>query len=344
MIYRYPSYLKKFRCSASLCSDNCCIGWEIDIDTETAEYYKSIEGEFGKKLEENISRQQGASFILKGERCPFLNEKNLCEIIINLGEESLCDICTRHPRFFGWYGKIKEGGVGLCCEEGAKLILSAENPLDFCEEEIDCEESEELDEELFSFLYECRERIFEVISDEDISFRERIFRILDFAENIQYNADNYNYSAELSRKPEYNNIKGNLKNILECYRELEAIDGKWTAYLEEIIADFKETEYDGRYDTYARNIFLYFVYRYFLQGVFDEEILSKVKLAAVSTAIIIYIIDKESRSKKLTVSEIADICKLYSKEVEYSQENLDMLSDMSYEKACWSTENIKGVF
>ena len=32
---RRPSYYRQFRCIGSDCTDNCCIGWEIDIDPET---------------------------------------------------------------------------------------------------------------------------------------------------------------------------------------------------------------------------------------------------------------------------------------------------------------------
>jgi len=63
-------------------------------------------------------------FILgRDERCPFLNDNNLCDIILTLGEDYLCDICHEHPRFYieadGEYVK----GYGLCCEEAARLIL-----------------------------------------------------------------------------------------------------------------------------------------------------------------------------------------------------------------------------
>ena len=118
MIFRVPFYYNTFKCIADKCSDNCCIGWEIEIDSDTAEYYKSVGGAFGKRLSENISEEN--SFILKGERCPFLNEKNLCDIIINCGEEHLCQICRDHPRYFEWFADKKEGGIGLCCEEAAR--------------------------------------------------------------------------------------------------------------------------------------------------------------------------------------------------------------------------------
>ena len=101
MKLRFPQYYKKFKCIADRCTDNCCIGWEICIDKKTGEFYNSVEGDFGKRLRDNI---QDGSFVLCGERCPFLNDKNLCDIIINLGENSLCGICAEHPRYYGWYG------------------------------------------------------------------------------------------------------------------------------------------------------------------------------------------------------------------------------------------------
>ena len=29
---RRPAYYKAFRCIGSDCTENCCIGWEIDVD------------------------------------------------------------------------------------------------------------------------------------------------------------------------------------------------------------------------------------------------------------------------------------------------------------------------
>ena len=127
MILRMPEYCRNFRCIADKCKDNCCVGWEIDIDSATAEYYESVQGDFGCKLRSNIDKGKVCSFRLKGERCPFLNDSNLCEIIINLGEDKLCQICSDHPRYFEWYSHIKEGGIGLCCEEAARLIVLSED-------------------------------------------------------------------------------------------------------------------------------------------------------------------------------------------------------------------------
>lgn len=36
----YPKYYKDFKCTAESCSDNCCIGWEIDIDEKSQEGFE----------------------------------------------------------------------------------------------------------------------------------------------------------------------------------------------------------------------------------------------------------------------------------------------------------------
>ena len=36
----YPSYYTAFRCIGGACGDNCCIGWEIEIDSKTLAAYR----------------------------------------------------------------------------------------------------------------------------------------------------------------------------------------------------------------------------------------------------------------------------------------------------------------
>ncbi len=342
MIFRIPAYAEKFRCSAHKCSDNCCIGWEIDIDPDAAEAYKNVKGDFGRRLRENISFGEGASFILKGERCPFLNDNNLCDIIINLGEESLCQICSDHPRYFGWYGELKEGGIGLCCEEAAKLILTADNPLEFSERDTDYEEGDPFEEELFLQLYKSREKIFNLLYNEKKTMRERVTELLDFSEKLQINIDNY-----INEIPEPEEIKaegkGDMLSVLESLRPLEPIDDSWEEYLNNLIANCSETVSEGDFTKYQRNLLIYFIYRYFLKGVYDGEILSKAGLAVISTAIITYIIRKEGLSEN-DLEGITDICKLWSKQIEYSQENLDLLADMFYEKDIFKSESLINLY
>ncbi|MBQ2765502.1 MAG: flagellin lysine-N-methylase [Clostridia bacterium] len=129
-----PEFFDKFKCIAGKCSDTCCAGWEIYADPQTADYYSMIPGENGDYVRSHLTKfDDGILLCLEGERCPFLRGDNLCELIIRLGEDSLCDICREHPRFYAETENLIEMGVGLCCPEAARLWL--ESPCDFIFEE-----------------------------------------------------------------------------------------------------------------------------------------------------------------------------------------------------------------
>ena len=120
-----PKYYKKFKCIADKCRHNCCIGWEIDVDFDTFDFYSKTDGDFGERLRNSIDKTSDIPhFILsENERCPFLNKKNLCDIIINMGQDCLCQICADHPRFRSFFSARQELGLGMCCEAAAELIL-----------------------------------------------------------------------------------------------------------------------------------------------------------------------------------------------------------------------------
>ena len=57
MILRKPDFYDKFQCTASKCSDTCCVGWEIDIDKNSQEMYRKVVDEFPDT--EKAAKSQG---------------------------------------------------------------------------------------------------------------------------------------------------------------------------------------------------------------------------------------------------------------------------------------------
>ena len=55
---------KSFKCTNKECSDNCCIGWEIDVDNKTLKFYKTLTGPLAKRLEGNIENSGTCHFIM----------------------------------------------------------------------------------------------------------------------------------------------------------------------------------------------------------------------------------------------------------------------------------------
>lgn len=329
MKFLTPSYYRTFRCIAEKCTDNCCIGWEIDIDPDTAAFYRCVGGDFGQRLQKNISPE--STFILQKERCPFLNGSNLCDIILHCGEEHLCQICRDHPRYFEWYGNTKEGGIGLSCEEGARLILTSDEvPITVSETD---EDPEPIDEGLFDFLRSAREHIFAVLENDALSLREKLFCVLDFAQTVQNEIDGI--AADEPCKPCH---CADITAVTALFSAFEPIDDTWNLELrrlqcktENSLQPLRKTE-----EKYILHLCRYFIWRYFLKGVFDAEILSKVKFCVVSPLVI-----------RLLCAEQHDLAawieksKLYSKEMEYSDENRELFYDLTYEKTCLATDLLK---
>ncbi len=350
MKLKMPMYYKNFRCIADKCKDNCCIGWEIDIDPSSAEYYENVKGDFGKKLRNNIEKSDVCSFKLNGERCPFLNEKNLCEIIINLGENKLCQICNDHPRFFEWYSDIKEGGIGLCCEEAARLIVPCKEKFSTFETACEDEGCDDYNEELYDMLLFARGEIINTLEDKSISFKQRLSAIVQYAFEMQFKADNYEFEkTPIKELYPAKKTTPQVKKFLESFTSLEPIDDNWQEYLSALIENSDNLQENlssckTDFDLYLKNLAVYFIWRYFLKGVYDEEFLSKVILAVISCAMIkLMYINKLSDGKSLTDEACSMIAKHYSKEIEYSQENLNKIYDMVYENPSFSAENILSI-
>ena len=141
MKVRVPNYFNEFKCIASECEDTCCAGWEIVIDDETHKRYENVEGEFGEILRSKIVKSDGENiFLLNNGNCSFLNEKKMCEIYINLGEDHLCYTCQQFPRYTEEFLDLKEVGLSLSCPEAARIILrKAENTTFNLSEEDKCE-------------------------------------------------------------------------------------------------------------------------------------------------------------------------------------------------------------
>ena len=354
MKLRFPKYYKQFKCIANNCKDSCCsAGWEIDIDKETLELYKKVPREFGEKLNKNIDTNSIPHFSLdKNGKCPFFNKEKLCEIYLKLGKESLCNICTEHPRYYEYFEDVIEGGIGLCCEEAARIILSETSQFSTYEIETKLVESDSYNVKLYKYLCTARQKIISYLENESLSLNSRIRNILWFSYTIQQNIDNNLLDDEnIFEVKSYTNP--DIKPIFEFLFTLEHNNPNWITYLEKCINTYslnknKINEFENTHpqiSNYLKNIAIYFIWRYFLKGAFDEDVLSKVKLMVVSIAILkILFFCKYLENQSISLEDCIYIAKKYSEEIEYSEDNLYSLADASYNLEIFDTENLLGLF
>ena len=153
MLYVKPEYYEKFACVADRCEATCCAGWQIVIDEAACERYKSEPGEYGAVLRERIDWEEGVFKQGCRKRCAFLKENNLCEMYERLGKNSLCFTCANYPRRIEEFENLREITLMVSCPEVARILLEQKDPVRFTEGEVDGEEEEFEDFDLFYFSY-----------------------------------------------------------------------------------------------------------------------------------------------------------------------------------------------
>ncbi len=299
MISIFPDYYEKFECKKDKCRHNCCIGWEIDIDDKSLDFYKTVSGTLGEKLRENISTDSTPHFILdKNKRCPFLNGDNLCELIINLGKDSLCDICALHPRFQNELPDRTEIGIGLSCEAATELIIT--NP-----HRVQLKYSENLD--TTDEIIILRDKLIAVLQNRNKTVSERIRDMLILC------GTDFTYSNAWC----------------DVFLSLERLDEKWTEILNKLKSGYITAEFE-RFDKYMQDrvteyeqFLVYVIYRHFANSADHISAAIKAKFAVLAYSLI-YGIGAVifTENKKFTVDSQLDIMRMFSAEIEYSDENL----------------------
>lgn len=313
MLVVMPDYFKEFKCIAGKCNHNCCIGWEIDIDCKMAEYYRAVKGNIGERLKRCISAGDEPHFILdKEERCPFLNSENLCDLIINLGENALCEICSEHPRFNNELPGRVEKGLGLCCEAAARLIIGKQ-------EKVGIEYSED---------YKC--------DDDIIILRDNIIETLQNRER-----DIFERISEMLRLCRINYQRLDIERWTDRLLSLERLDDAWTDVLNNLKDTYKNIDYNG-FESFIKSrkveyeqMAVYFIYRHFANAPDMEEASCRAVFAALATEFI-YNIGAALWSKNgdFTFEQQIETVRAFSSEIEYSDENLYGVLDFIYNDMC----------
>lgn len=292
-----PHYYSNFKCIAGECRHSCCIGWEIDIDPLSLKKYNSIKTPFGKKIRDNMDFQDGcACFRLNDdERCPFLNEQKLCDIILNLGEEYLCDICTDHPRFRNFYSDRIETGLGICCEEACRIILSDEYPFSLISDD---ENDEILTEDGRTFICE----------------RDLILKTVEISDSV------FIAIGKINEMYQMNPFELDLQTAFDFYSSLEMLDISWQERLN-TLKNSKTAKPDRLAQKAFINLYKYFIFRHTTV----DNFFGGLKFAEISVNLIFAICERTDFS----FENICETARMYSCEIEYSDENTDKIIEFT---------------
>ena len=292
MISIYPTIYHTFQCKADRCENTCCQLWTIDIDETTAERYHATTGPLGESLRQAITvDDEGSHFVFSKEQpmCPLLNENGLCKVVLELGEEGLCDTCHMHPRFYKYIEDLELCGVGLSCEASVELLA----------------EDTQSDQVIFT------------IEDDDDEFSpderltiQNIFELLAFDIDSSYFQYSPNPDVQYYAK------------LLDLYGTTEPIDEEWTTQINILSHDTAKLitavqSYIANHDMGLFNkVFQYILYRQIdmLADYSLESILSYAR-DGVEYILITSVIEG---------SPLKQVAR-WSQQIEYDEDNVELL-------------------
>jgi lysine-N-methylase len=304
-----PNYYEKFHCIAGACRHSCCIGWDVYIDEETLCIYENMGGIMGERVRTHLrEKEDGTCFeMCEGGRCPMLNERGLCNIILEKGEDFISEICREHPRFYNFFSDRTELGLGLSCEEAARIILSQEEKTELTVISEDETEEEELwaDE---AYILGKRAQIFEVLNERSKSVQTRANEMLALC------------GAHFPEK--------SAKEWAEIFGKLEMLDANWSKALDLLArADFSEEM--PEFSLPLEKLLFYFVYRHTPEATDELDFAARVAFAYLAfTVIRALCASKKAESGECTFADLCDFARRFSAEVEYSPENTHSLIEL----------------
>ena len=317
------SYFDRFHCIADRCPDSCCKEWDVQVDPESAAYYRSLPGALGDKLRQVLKDENGETYMtIEDHRCPMWRGDGLCRIQAELGEQALCKTCQEFPRLTHDYGDFIEMGLELSCPEAAKLILTAP-PAPPVIEEIPGGSEPEYDTEAMEVLLRSRQEAYALLETPDIGHALTLLLIYGYHAQAQLDGEEYTLfdsqaaleSAKVLAK------SADIFAVRQFYTGLEILTEQWRNRL--------SAPSPALWSEPVRAFARYGIGRYWLQAVSDYDLVSRVKMI-VSACLLVNALGGDP----------IKTAQLYSKEIENSAENVDAILDATYESPAFTDDKL----
>lgn len=369
MKHTAPEFAIRFECVCGSCPDTCCRDWQIIPDEESRSYYSSLTGALGETVRSAIVPEDEPYWRLDDRGfCVLLDKNGLCTLQRELGEQALCSVCRKYPRFTREYGALREEGVSLSCPEAMRLLLTVEDALAlrFWESGTQVRPND-LDPELFFAVKKTRETAFSLLEKREYSARERIALLLYFASAVQYALDGGNYDRVRRLCGKYGTPVGQKAVLKDAKRYCLSRDAgtdtlfHWTGDLrsceilttrwENLLDTFRQALLPLRPESYRRTgrrdspetedavirILTATLYKYWIEAADDGKLLVLVKQAVWETLLMRELV-KVCGSTGSAVGDFIEIGHLAARELEHNDDNLKLLRTLLENDSAYSVK------
>ncbi len=110
-----PDYYDTFACLADKCSFTCCQEWKIAVDENTLNNWQSLP----ERPDRDTAVVEGTCVMRlnSNHKCQYLNEQNLCRLVLKYGDSVLSDTCDSFPRQMHHFTNYTEFSLATSCPE-----------------------------------------------------------------------------------------------------------------------------------------------------------------------------------------------------------------------------------
>lgn len=174
-----PAFFSRFSCMAGDCPLTCCREWSIAVDDFTMNRWQQSTLD-GVVLSTTVERDACGSKRIRLDpdyRCPWLNEKGLCRIVLGLGEDMLSFTCATFPRQRRRFRDRVETSLMTGCPAVIDLLWDGEDPFPEQEERKTLGETQLLDDDdrlLLPVMREVRRRLCRLIDRSELPLDEAL--------------------------------------------------------------------------------------------------------------------------------------------------------------------------
>ena len=308
-----PGYYNRFRCIADRCPDSCCKEWAVDVDAETAAYYRTLPGALGDRLREVLTDDN--TMTITDGRCPMWRQDGLCRIHAELGHDALCQTCREFPRIRHEFDGFTEFGLELSCPEAARFILTTD---------WDMPAPDSADDPDLQLLLDSRRNALSLLDAYPLPqalaiilvYGHHVQAALDGGELREFTPDAYLLAAEKLPK------SADWESLFHFFGGLEILTEDWKRRLQ---AGPKAVIWSPALKAFMR----YMVLRYWLQAVSDLDLVCRVKLAIAACLLV-----------GSMGGDAISTAQLFSKEIENDPDNVEAILDGAYATPALTDQNL----